>query len=117
MPKRNWAPSIVPETGDQTVYLVLDCFDRAGCVWRETDLNATDLETTITSLMRGQYSDPQRVVAFNTLEGWAQDVSADIAAEIQRRADCAYEDLSSPIEEFVCRHIGKSRQLFLRLAP
>jgi hypothetical protein len=31
--------------------------------------------------MSGQFNDPVRVVAFNTLEHWAQDVSRDVALE------------------------------------
>jgi hypothetical protein len=34
----------------------------------ETDVDKADFETTITDLMSGQYSDPVRVVAFNTAE-------------------------------------------------
>jgi hypothetical protein len=41
--------------------------------------NEADLETTITDLMSGQYSDPVRVIAFNTSEHWAEDASEDVA--------------------------------------
>jgi hypothetical protein len=51
-------------------------------VYRETELEQTDFETIISDLMTGQYNDPVRVVAFNTLEHWADDVSADIARQI-----------------------------------
>jgi hypothetical protein len=66
--------------------------------------------------MAGQYVDPVRVVTFNTAERWANDVSEDIAREIRRRADIAYEDISLTIEDFVSRHAGRERQLALRLA-
>ena len=111
-----WTPSIVPDVGDPNVYLVLDCFERSGCAWREADASETDLETVIADLMSGQYNDPQRVVVFNTLEQWSTDVSEDVAREIRRRADLAAEDLSSSIEDFVVRHAGRERQLNLRLA-
>lgn len=75
MPRSGWTSSIVPSSGDQNVYLVLDCFDRLGCAWRKSDVESTDLETVISDLMSGQYNDPQRVVAFNTSEQWAEDVS------------------------------------------
>jgi hypothetical protein len=113
--KPSWTPSIVP-TGDQNVYLVLDCFDRNGCAWREAGVEATDVETVISDLLSGQYNDPQRVIAFNTHDHWAEDVSEDIARELQRRADLAYQDLSSTVERFVLRHVGRERQLNLRLA-
>lgn len=66
--------------------------------------------------MAGQYIDPVRVVAFNTAERWANDVSEDVAREIRRRADIAYEDVPSSIESFVTRHAGRERQLALKLA-
>ncbi|SEI15783.1 hypothetical protein AB7828_26460 [Tardiphaga sp. 215_C5_N2_1] len=113
---RAWTPSLVPDAGEQTVYLVLDCFDRAGCAWREADVAATDLETVIADLMSGQYNDPQRVIAFNTAERWADDVSEDVAREIRRRADRNYEDVTSSLDDFVLRHAGREQQLTLRLA-
>ena len=116
MRRTSWIPSIVPNGHDETVYLVIDDFGRAGLSFHETNLDRTDLESVIADLMAGQYDNPIRVVAFNTTERWANDVSDDIAREIRRRADIAYEDVSSTIEEFVIRHAGGERQLALRLA-
>jgi hypothetical protein len=82
MPRTGWTPSIVPGGADQTVYLVVDHFGRLGTAYRETDVDHADLETVITDLMSGQFNDPLHVVAFNTAERWAQDVSRDIALEI-----------------------------------
>jgi hypothetical protein len=39
----------------------------------ETDVEETDLENVIRDLLEGQYSNPVRVVGFNTAEGWARD--------------------------------------------
>ena len=36
----------------------------------------------IRHLMEGQYSDPVRVVAFNTAAGWSRDVTEEIAREL-----------------------------------
>lgn len=116
MRKSNWTPSIVPNGADHNVYLVEDCFGRQGCVWREADSEQTDLETVIADLMSGQYHDPQRVIGFNTAERWSEDISEDVAREIQRRADLAYEDPSSTLDRFLARHSGPERQLALRLA-
>jgi hypothetical protein len=66
--------------------------------------------------MSGQYNDPVCVVAFNTVERWAQDVSEDIAREIMRRLDLVGDELPSSLEGFVERHLGPERQLTLRLA-
>jgi hypothetical protein len=75
MRRPNWTPSIVPNGADQTVYLVVDDFGRKGRAYREADVEAADLETVIVDLFGGQYNNPIRVVAFNTAEGWSQDVS------------------------------------------
>ena len=112
--RRNWTPSIVPIDHDQTIYLVNN-FRQLGTAFTETDVEQADLETVITDLMSGQYSDPVRVVAFNTAEHWADDVSQDVALEIQRRLDLAGDDLPSSIEAFIEMHAGPACQLSLRL--
>jgi hypothetical protein len=114
--RRAWTPSIVPTGFDQTVYLVLDDFGRDGRCYRETREEHTDLETTVSDLMTGQYNCPVAVVAFNVAEHWASDVSVEVAIEILRRADLADDDLAASIVDFVTRHAGRERQLTLRLA-
>jgi hypothetical protein len=120
MPRTGWTPSVVPMVvpygADQTVYLVVDCFGRLGTAYRESDIERTDLETVITDLMSGQFNDPVRVVAFNTLEHWAQDVSKDVALEIQSRCDIDGHDVPETLRDFVDSHAGPDRQLALRLA-
>jgi hypothetical protein len=76
------SPSIVPDHLHREVYLVLDDFGgRLGRAWRETDEASADRETLIRHLLEGQYSDPVRIVAFNTAEGCSRDVTEDIARE------------------------------------
>jgi hypothetical protein len=41
------------------------------------------LLTVIRNLIAGEYSDPVRVVCFNTAEGWSRDVTEDIARDIK----------------------------------
>jgi hypothetical protein len=113
--RRASTPSIVLN-GDQTVYLVLGCFGRNGCVWREADSDRTDHESVITDLMAGQYNDPSRVIAFNNAEHWSQDVSEDVALEIERRADLADDDVSSTLDGFMERIRCHDHQLTSRLA-
>jgi hypothetical protein len=79
------APSIVPKSDDDTVYLVLDNLGRPGRIWPEVDAETTDLETVILDLLEGQYKDPVRVIGFNTAEGWSQDISVDVAHELRHR--------------------------------
>jgi hypothetical protein len=114
MRRSNWTPSIVPGD-DQTVYLVADDFGPIGRAWRETDLETADLETVIEGLMAGEYANPIRIAAFNTTERWAEDVSDDIAREIQHRCDLQLTDVPSHLQDLVERHAGDRRQLTLRL--
>jgi hypothetical protein len=104
----NWTPSIVP-SDDQTVYLVVDDFGRHGRAWRETDVEKTDLETVISDMLEGQYSDPVRVVGFNTAEGWSRDVSADVAQEIRYRCDRWGVIVLPELESFMERHERRDR--------
>jgi hypothetical protein len=116
MRRSSWTPSIVPNDIDETVYLVADDFGRLGRAWREADYEATDLETVIQDLLTGQYSNPIRVVAFNTVERWSEDVSEDIARELRRRCDLQMREIPTAISDFVERHEGPDRrQLTLRL--
>jgi hypothetical protein len=73
-------PSLAP-SHDAATYLVLDEFPD-GRVFRETDEAEADRETVIEHIVSGQYKKPVRVIAFNTAECWARDVTEDIAREI-----------------------------------
>jgi len=116
MRSSSWTPSIVPGGNDETVYLVADDFGRFGRAWREADYEATDLETVIRDLLTGQYSDPVRVVAFNTAERWSEDVSEDVARELRRRCDVQMRELPAAISDFMERHEDQDQhQLPLRL--
>jgi hypothetical protein len=111
----NWTPGVVPYGADETVYLVVDSFGARGSVYRETEIERADLETIISDMITGQYNSPVRVVAFNTLEHWAKDVSADISEEIQTRCDIQGDDVPEHIRDFVESHTGRTKQLSLRL--
>jgi hypothetical protein len=113
--RSGWTPSLVPDAGDVTVYIVEDNFGKSGRCYRETETEYADLENTIKDLISGQYSDPVRVISFNTSEGWSADVSGDVAQEIQRRHDLLGEDVPSHLQGFVDDHAGYARQLTLRL--
>jgi hypothetical protein len=111
-----WTPGAVPYGADQTVYLVVDSFGVLGSVYRETEIERADLEAVISDLMTGQFSNPVRVIAFNTLEHWSKDVSADIAQEIQTRCDIEGNDVPEHIRDFVESHSERTKQLSLRFA-
>src|SRR5262249_27315063 len=112
-----WSPGIVPYGADRTVFLVVDSFGAAGTVCRETEIERTDLETVIDDLLTGQFNAPVRVVAFNTLEHWAEDVSRQVAEEIQTRCDIEGEPLPEHIYDFVESHSGASHELTMRFSP
>jgi hypothetical protein len=92
---------MVPHVGDQDTYLVLDDFGgRFGRAWRESDEESTDRETLIRDLFAGEYSNPVRIVAFNTAEGWSRDVTVDIADEL-RRQYAEYDEVPTSVLRFV----------------
>ena len=101
----NRSPSIVPPSDDREVYLVLDDFGgRIGQTWRETGVEDANLETVLTDMLDGQFSNPVRVIGFNAAEGWSRDVSEDIANELSQRRIEQARDLPSSLVEFVARH-------------
>ena len=112
----NVTPSTVPYGADQALYLVIDRFDGLGSACRETEAERSDLETVIVDLMSGQFNDPVRVVAFNTLEHWLQNISEEIALEIQTRCDIDGEDVPEPIRDFVVRYTRPNRRPAPRFA-
>jgi hypothetical protein len=112
-----FSPSIVPDCADQDVYLVLNQFgERLGRAWCETDEEDTDYRTLIRHLLEGQYSNPVRVVGFNTAEGWSRDVSDDVADELRER--CANRgEVPFYLVDFLERYdTGRPVQLLLPIA-
>ncbi len=85
-------------THDAAIYLVQDEFPD-GRIFRETDEADADRETVIEDIVSGQYKKSVRVIAFNTTEGWARDVTQDIAREIVNTS----ERLSKSGRDFVER--------------
>ena len=84
---------------DDTVYLVLQDFGSLGQAYRETDPSQADRQTVLSNLLSGQYERPLRIVAFNTKEGWARDVTTDFANEALAYPD--QDDLSAAVRAFV----------------
>ena len=99
----SWTPSIVP-TADQTVYLVI------GRCWRETDAEQNDLQTIIVDMLRGEYSNPVRIVGFNAAEGWSRDVSEDVACELRYRCDRRGIPAPANLEGFMDAHENRDRR-------
>jgi|SRR6185437_2871279 len=101
------SPSLAPASpDDRDVYLVLDSFGERGRSWREMDEQRTDRETVIGDLLEGQYSDPVRIVAFNTVERWSTDASEEITDELWRRLAIDDREVPASLEGFLDRHGG-----------
>lgn len=92
--------------------MVADEFGRMGSVWREAELQSTDLEKVIQDLLAGEYRKPIRVIAFNTSERWSEDVSEDVAREIQLRCNLQLADAPSHLQEFVDRYAAQDTRHF-----
>ncbi|MEH2627610.1 hypothetical protein V1292_005665 [Bradyrhizobium sp. AZCC 1719] len=95
-------PPIVPYGADQTIYLVLEAGPDA--IVRKVE--RTDFETIVTDLLSGQFRDPIEVVAFDTLEHWSEDLSKDVAREIQCRCDIEGQKVPDYLEDFVGSRVG-----------
>ena len=96
------APSVVPS--DATIYLVLDEFGSAGLAYRETDPNEADEKTVIADLIAGLYEAPVQIIAFNVDEGWARDVSEDIARKVFDAVRQSDGTLSEAARSLISRH-------------
>ena len=78
---------IVPYGADETVYIVVDRCDRPGGLSCEIERERAGLDAIIAELLAGQFSDPLRILAYNTLEHWSEDISANVVLEIESRCD------------------------------
>ena len=93
---------------DVTAYIVLEDFGDLGRAFRETDIAEADQETIVRNMISGEYEDPLRVVAFNTVEGWSRDVSEEIAYDVLDRAYDADTTLSAGAKRFIDLHVTPS---------
>ncbi len=91
----------VETTLERTTYLVLDELENRR-IFRETDAAEADRETAIQDIVTGQYKKAVCVIAFNTAEGWARDVTHDVARGIVDTT----EPLSDSARDFVERVSG-----------
>ena len=105
---RTRAPSLVPDEQpyDVAVYIVVDDYgQQLGRAYAETDEAKADEKTVVSDIISGQYSNPVRVVAFNTVEGWSRDVTEDIARAVLEQGETE-SDLSETAKKFVERVRG-----------
>ena len=86
-----------------TVHLVLEDFGVLGRAYRETDEAHADAGTIVERILRGDYSAPVQVIAFNLESGWVRDVSAQIARALIVRTEGG--GLPEHARRFVERHV------------
>ena len=91
---------------DVTVHIVLNDFGPLGRAYVETDEAKADEATIIENILSGQYSHPIRVVAFNTAESWACDVTEDIARAVWSKTRSEYRPIGKSAQEFLERTLG-----------
>ena len=104
---RNPTPLVPGEpVSDVTVHVVLNDFGPLGRAYVETDEVDADAETIIEGILSGQYSHPLRVVAFNAAEGWARDVTEDIARAVLGRVRSDNRSIGAASQEFLVRALG-----------
>jgi hypothetical protein len=73
--------SLVPRTDDVEIYVVLNQL-QTGRVWREIDEELANEAAVIEWIVEGQFDQPVRIVAFNSVEGWSRDVTEDISLKL-----------------------------------
>jgi hypothetical protein len=94
-------------TQDLTVYAILEDFGKHGAAWREIDEIRADERSVVEGILRGEYERILRVVAFNADEGWARDVTKQVALKVAQRARQRNRKMSALTREFVERVTGR----------
>jgi hypothetical protein len=103
---RNQTPLAPREPFDVTVYIVLNDFGPLGRAYVETGEAEAEEATIIENILSGQHSHPIRVIAFNTVEGWARDVTEDVAQAALSKAQSERRSISIVVQEFLVRTLG-----------
>ena len=85
---------------------MLNDFRPLGRAYVETDEAEADEAPIVENILSGQYSHPVRVAAFNTAEGWACDVTEDIAHAVQSKAHSEPRSIGIVAQEFLVRVLG-----------
>ena len=107
----NQIPLAPREPFDVTVHMVLNDFGPLGRAYVETDEAEADEVTVAENILNGVYSHPVRVITFNTAEGWARDVTEDIAQAVLSKAQSERRSISVAAQDFLVRTLGVDAHL------
>ena len=90
--------TLVPrEPFDVTVHIVLNDFGPLGRAYVEADETEADEAAVVENILS---------IAFNTVEGWARDVTEDIAQAVLSKAQHEHRSISIAAQEFLVRTLG-----------
>jgi hypothetical protein len=90
---------------DITFHTVFCDFGRRGQATTESDPACCSEADVVAALVSGQYDGPLAVFAFHPCEGWARDVSEDVAETVVALARELREDLTPSVKAFCERHL------------
>lgn len=98
------SPSLAP-TRDP-VHFVLCDFGKLGRAYVETQPVLPESEV-VDGILYGQYDNPVEVIAVSIDEGWAHDVSEDIAGLVVEKARAEDYSLAPGARRFVEKHLDE----------
>ncbi len=104
-------PTLVPNLLGASlgpIYLVVDDFGRLGRAWREIDEECTRETDIVHMILTNEFKRPVRVTAFDVEEGWARDVTEDIARAVMAEAQRSGSLLHGPALDFVELSTGET---------
>ncbi|MGV7213174.1 hypothetical protein [Bradyrhizobium sp. UFLA05-112] len=88
------------------VYLIVDnVVGWPGRARLKLEVERSDLETMIASLVDGHFNDPVRIIAFDPNAHLSKDISRELAEEIQTRCDIDAVPVPEHIQRFVRCHM------------
>lgn len=103
-------------TPDTEICLVLCDYGQSGLAYMEADPRKSSREETISDIISGQICwTVRQIVAFNSSERWANDITEDVANVIYNRAIRKDLDLSSTARDLLAEY-GLSLNNYLTAA-
>jgi hypothetical protein len=112
-PVRKRRPAITTTTPDVTEYVVHWRTYTARQVWLAGAEVYACKDKMLREIYAGAVNTVQRVISYNAAEGWAHDVSADVAQEIADRFNSTGDSIERSLINFLHDHLGVESTLEL----